>query len=72
MLTNKNWAKLKEIHLKTLLKQQENPLAMLFHLRWENNQLKIPSLNKHYQYYKEIRDIEFANKLYEHYNRKKT
>lgn len=63
IITNKNWAKLQEIHLSMYLSQIDNPFSFLFQIKffYPNKYRQVCGMPKLYHDYKQKRDLFFQN-----------
>lgn len=61
IITNKNWIKLRDIHLGMFLQEIDYPFAFLFHMKYyhPSKYRKIRCMPKYYGIYKENRNKEF-------------
>ena len=61
IITNKNWTKLRDIHLDRFLRDLDYPFAFLFHVKYyhPNKYQKIRCMPKYYGIYKQNRNDEF-------------
>lgn len=61
IITNKNWHKIREIHLSQYLKKMENPFFFLFQIKFfcPKAYRSVKCLPKYYYNYKQDRDISW-------------
>lgn len=65
IITNKNWRKLRDIHMNMYLQQLENPFYFLFQVKmiYPEKYRTIPSMPKYYGIYKSMRQDLFTDSI---------